>query len=216
MGRLHGVKVTGEVQVDFLRRLHGGAPTAGAAALVTEHRAERRLPNRQRHALAEAREPLGQPHGNRGFAFPRWRRRNGGNHHQPTRNPAGGESVERHLRLDRPVRFHVAGFEPKFRRHFRNGTKRCVCFHAVCPWQGRTARIIGGQDALAPRDSTDWKGISRERNSNANQTHRRCAFAPSRPRLGRWSAPSIRKAGRCSTKAPDLRRRGDTQHRPWG
>ena len=49
------------------------------------------------------------------------------------------------------------------------------------PNHPRTSR---GRGALAPGERANWQGDSRQRTCHANRTHRRCAFAPRRPRTG--------------------------------
>jgi hypothetical protein len=45
MGGFDSVKITGEMEIDIYRRLDRGHTATGPAALVTEHRSERWLPD---------------------------------------------------------------------------------------------------------------------------------------------------------------------------
>ena len=52
--RADGVEVTGKVEVDVLHRDDLGIAAAGGTAFHPEHRAERRLTERDRHVFADA------------------------------------------------------------------------------------------------------------------------------------------------------------------
>ena len=69
--RAYGVEVTGEVEVYILHRYDLRIAAAGGAALDAEHGTERRLSQRDRDLLADARKTVGKTDGGRGLALAR-------------------------------------------------------------------------------------------------------------------------------------------------
>ena len=65
------VQVAGEVEVQVLHRDDLGVAAARGAALDAEHRAERRLADREHRLAAERAEPLRQRHRGRRLALAR-------------------------------------------------------------------------------------------------------------------------------------------------
>ena len=86
-----GVEVAREVQVDVVHREHLRVAAASGAALHAEHRAERRLADAERDALADAAERLREADRGRRLAFAGGGRVDRGDEHEPCRARAGCE-----------------------------------------------------------------------------------------------------------------------------
>ena len=88
-----GVEVAVEVQVDLVDRMQRRLAAAGGAALLPEHRPERRLAQRRHGMLADVHQALGEADGVHGLALAAGRRRDGRHQHQAA--AARREPVER-------------------------------------------------------------------------------------------------------------------------
>ena len=77
--RMH---IAGEVQVDVLHRHHLRIAAACRPALDPEHRAERRLPQRDNRLFADLLHRLAKPHRGGGLAFARGRGVDRGHQHE--------------------------------------------------------------------------------------------------------------------------------------
>ena len=108
-----GVQVAGEVQVDRLGRLDRGRAAPGATALHPEHRAQRRLPQRQDGVPAAGAHPHGQGDGHRGLALARGRGGDRRDEDQPTGRLPALECGEVDLRPVRPPADHMLRGDPQ-------------------------------------------------------------------------------------------------------
>jgi hypothetical protein len=84
-----GMEVAGEVQVQRLHRHHLGVAAARGAALDTERRPHRRLPDRHRGALADVPHRLAEPHRRGGLALAERGRSDRGYQHVLGPRPVG-------------------------------------------------------------------------------------------------------------------------------
>ena len=107
--RADGVKVAGEVQVDVLHRHDLRVAAAGRAALAPEHRAERRLAQRDGRVLPNAAQRVGQTDGRGRLALAGGRGRDGRDEDQfalsARRLPEHGQG---HLRLMAAIRLYIS------------------------------------------------------------------------------------------------------------
>ena len=95
VGCADGVKIAGEVQVDVFHGDDLGVAAACRAAFDAEHRPERGLAHGNDGLLADAVECVGEPDGERGFAFACGRGVDGGYQYQFAALVGQSESVGR-------------------------------------------------------------------------------------------------------------------------
>ena len=111
--RGHRVHVAGQVQVQRLERHRLAVAAARRAALDPERRSHRRLPDRDRGALADVPHGLAEPDRRRGLPLAERGRRDRGDHHVARPWPAGQRldgaepdlGDELAVRLDQPGRY---------------------------------------------------------------------------------------------------------------
>ena len=105
VGQSDGAEIAGEVQVDVFHRHDLRETAAGRAALHAEHRAERRLAQRDHRALADAAQCIAQADRGRRLAFAGRRGADRGDQDQlAVRSPVErSKIVERDLGLVAPV-----------------------------------------------------------------------------------------------------------------
>jgi hypothetical protein len=117
------VQVAGEVEVDVVGRLHLGLAAAGAAALDAEHGAERGLAQAQRHAGADAPQPLGEADADGGLALAGGRGGDGGHEHQAAAG-RGGVAIDRvDLGLAAAEGGEALGVEAEVGGHLEDGAQ---------------------------------------------------------------------------------------------
>ena len=125
VGRGDSVDVPGKVQVDVLHRRDLSIAATRAPALQAEARPERRFPQTDGGALAQAVERVAQADGGGGFALAGWSRVDGRDENQL----AGRRVFEllaeilRDLGLDAAIVFEVFGADPELGGHVVNGAE---------------------------------------------------------------------------------------------
>ena len=143
------MKIAGEMQIDLLHRHHLGIAAAGSAALHAKTRAERRLAQADRGALAHAIEGVAQADQRGGLAFPRGCRADGGHEDELALGvPMQGlHEGQRELGLGVAVGDEVVGGEGGEGGEGSKGREVCRCLAASIA--GREDEGVTGYDGCA-------------------------------------------------------------------
>ncbi len=118
VGGADGVHVPREMEVDVLHRDDLRVPAAGRAALDSEHRPDRRLPQACERVDADLGETLCEADQRRRLALAHARRRDAGHAHQLAVGTFAQtvQDAERHLRLVAPVELDLVGLQAGLQR----------------------------------------------------------------------------------------------------